>query len=963
MDNTSRNFSVAGNCRVSAYTSMMTTCTCVTLSSISTRNLQVVENDSVTLQGVTFSTVLQVNAITVDQIFTEAVIPYQKAYSVIVTLIILGALSAVMIFLPFLRLKYVLYRDQAKLSKAKKLAALIARSGAARKSAKVAVDVKVDDGECNSRSKENDGSGASLVSYRSAAHASSRNINEFISQAINVPGLHTNIGLHLVEDNVWINLVKRMADVDVPFHMSTFLGAGRLISILFGTVFIMTVLFPDNQRCEHIESSSACAAATNTLGTPRVCRWDQKGEFCAYNEHAVDAMVMAVLLLIATIVSTTAYRLFEFLLRESFIPLISSEHDETPDDYAKKDFKINPSADEFRLHSTKLSLLLLAARLRQQTLLMDSRTSLEESLLLLRPGRQGDEPIREKTLVLLNARHLRSENLRFGNYLRGRRLESLNGKIVIARKFAQSVKTDCSRIDDVPQKELYLLRSFLGGCFQLFQNSVARRVLKISRPADPSTVATVARHFHRTVFTLLLGGYTLVLAAVMFFFNFELGSRAATRWLSLFLLALCEDIFFVHLLSIVVPLIFLRFPVIREINFIARTLQTRRKLILQRTFGLISLSGSLLHHFNPACRTARQFPQLPVSRFLIALNDFDVATNELQPEDRKLLNASSHTLNVLLSPLGVLSYCIQDGVIELIVGIGTNIVLYLLILMSTKTSVGIAVIAAVVAVAVLTACVFSDEIIARARQAWLGSQPNGFLPTEQQLPTEKLNNADDDSDATSIALKSRLSRMSYGQGSTKYSLGGSSIMRPSGVIDTDIDVVDWDGSDLESRGSYGLDNSYGLDDVDDFSILSNSTAGDRYRSHERNGAASTALFIPSTDSQRHHASGWNPYVKEMSPVDGHFGRILVESLLTDTEIIGSHLMNVQGLTDEPAINASRRYGGVSDEVPRTRRPSSPDSTGSNRQRRRRHRHAAMKTLPRNSSMQLESLEEESKVYV
>lgn len=34
--------------------------------------------------------------------------------------------------------------------------------------------------------------------------------------------------------------------------------------------------------------------------------------------------------------------------------------------------------------------------------------------------------------------------------------------------------------------------------------------------------------------------------------------------------------------------------------------------------------NSLIQHFNPVCRLARDYPHLPIARLLMSLNDFDL---------------------------------------------------------------------------------------------------------------------------------------------------------------------------------------------------------------------------------------------------------------------------------------------------------------------------------------------------
>jgi len=50
----------------------------------------------------------------------------------------------------------------------------------------------------------------------------------------------------------------------------------------------------------------------------------------------------------------------------------------------------------------------------------------------------------------------------------------------------------------------------------------------------------------------------------------------------------------------------------------------RSKLVMMRTTGLMRDADALVQHFNPACRVARMYPQLPISRLLMSINDFDI---------------------------------------------------------------------------------------------------------------------------------------------------------------------------------------------------------------------------------------------------------------------------------------------------------------------------------------------------
>ena len=98
---------------------------------------------------------------------------------------------------------------------------------------------------------------------------------------------------------------------------------------------------------------------------------------------------------------------------------------------------------------------------------------------------------------------------------------------------------------------------------------------------------------------------------------------------------------------------------------------------LRRYVGLMSHANALIHHFDPACRAARAFPELPVSRLLISLNDFDLpAAYEESSSTRTSLDAilgfGSAAFTVLMFALAILPDAVNTATIGLITVIGVN---------------------------------------------------------------------------------------------------------------------------------------------------------------------------------------------------------------------------------------------------------------------------------------------------
>jgi hypothetical protein len=61
-----------------------------------------------------------------------------------------------------------------------------------------------------------------------------------------------------------------------------------------------------------------------------------------------------------------------------------------------------------------------------------------------------------------------------------------------------------------------------------------------------------------------------------------------------------------------------------DVKTIHSSLKKRIHFLLRRTNGLMKSANSIVQHFNPACRSARAFPDYSIPRLLMTLNDSDI---------------------------------------------------------------------------------------------------------------------------------------------------------------------------------------------------------------------------------------------------------------------------------------------------------------------------------------------------
>jgi len=188
-------------------------------------------------------------------------------------------------------------------------------------------------------------------------------------------------------------------------------------------------------------------------------------------------------------------------------------------------------------------------------------------------------------------------------------------------------------------------------------------------------------------------------------YNLSIGSRATTLWLALAIFSIVMDVILFQPMKIWLRWICINSWVARDVRTILNAMSKRYVGIIQRKAGVMRDANSLVQHFNPACRAARQFPHLPISRFLLSLNDYDAPhfNNTAMPMKLKRGWAWWHALSVLgvstfLSITTLLWYPLGDVIAELFMVTALEIVFVVLYYIST----GSIVVAVLIAMALVS---------------------------------------------------------------------------------------------------------------------------------------------------------------------------------------------------------------------------------------------------------------------
>ena len=96
-------------------------------------------------------------------------------------------------------------------------------------------------------------------------------------------------------------------------------------------------------------------------------------------------------------------------------------------------------------------------------------------------------------------------------------------------------------------------------------------------------------------------------------------------------------------------------------------LRDRSVSILRRKRGLMRNASSLVQHFNPACRAARAYPELPIARLLMSLSDYDIPVKKPKNSASYLTYAYDAMMIFCIGILGflvIMPEFLMDGVLE-----------------------------------------------------------------------------------------------------------------------------------------------------------------------------------------------------------------------------------------------------------------------------------------------------------
>jgi biotin transporter BioY len=448
---------------------------------------------------------------------------------------------------------------------------------------------------------------------------------DIFPSALRVGSWHYVWGSRLLQEHLLVNVVSSM--VGVGSKESSAVGSltkwtlvmGKWLVYLFVNCVVTKLMYADDGFCGDQSTESSCEGASTTGKYFRACEWHSDGEYCAFHDPVNTFGTIMLLTLLVTLFSSPIYQLMEYCLHRvadfCYSHLLSSrvasELSESP--------PLEPKNDEFRIVQTYRSTLLRAARLEKIRRTVDDVRSQDEERSIvhsIEDGESRDALISSRSADKLKKLiHLKQQKslMKSSTYILD--------EIELSRSKVGPLMEVASSLETAQQQEEFLMSYFIVDSFHGCKRRIAAKhfLERFARKTRSDQTAAIEY--------LSIGVFVGMVAVMIYFivyFSTVIGSRSTDLWLIIALVSFFEDLIILQPLIVWINWAMIDVPVARDAREMVDYLSKRSRFIMMRTAGQMRDAEALVQHFNSACRAARMFPALPVSRLLFSLNDSDV---------------------------------------------------------------------------------------------------------------------------------------------------------------------------------------------------------------------------------------------------------------------------------------------------------------------------------------------------
>ena len=442
---------------------------------------------------------------------------------------------------------------------------------------------------------------------------------------------------------------------------------GKLLTVCSMSTLDSFLFYRDDGSCETIKSSGSCndksgfSIFSTSVGSS--CAWDYSSQSCSYDPPAWACTTVLVHVIFSTVAAASVYAVLSLLVNwlkryEDISWEVTALEDKSngfgdahahSDDYkfAAIHPTIDPTADELTNSLRSVNRYFIAARLKRIQGLSDFILPARECIAML-------------DAYTANSYKFELEGNRYGKLVTGyldnkfttsyfRDLWTtiakykVQGLVDTSRTVADRIDAHCNDLSSPYDMDSHLMKFFLVNLLNDHAKFISAKYMGITITGENrmKQLSKWGMYVDMVVVVLII----LLLLILMLVCQSFIGTRSITMWVTVTLVAFFEDFCIVQPICILLNALEVDFNTREEFVRVWNTARVRYRYILNRRVGFMTYANSIVQHLNPGCRAARMKPELPVSRFLISINDFDF------PVYSKSTKPASHTSNTIRSLL------------------------------------------------------------------------------------------------------------------------------------------------------------------------------------------------------------------------------------------------------------------------------------------------------------------------
>jgi hypothetical protein len=444
----------------------------------------------------------------------------------------------------------------------------------------------------------------------------------------------------LRKQHEWMRLFTKSSRGDNDLcAVRWFVAIAVLMNILFVGTIVAYIFYRDDGSCEGKVTRDACLSVPSYSPIDNVCNWDGLFNQCTYNENAgLNFLGTYTLVTIITCLAVPLNHVCQILVnfaRRYFT--LDAEAEAREPLYLLEE---NETVHDLHEHQKLTTTILRAARLEKMSSCIDGVSVGQEARDVLGWCQEPSNNMRTVVRHAHIAAYLRRKYpLEF--YLKGffikawsdLYVELAEKAITRARKETVNIVRETSSIPVGDVQEQFLIRNFILHSLRGPQKVIGRHFMH-SSTVKPGPYSATERQV-QLLCLIALNVYAAAITTCVIYFSLVIGRAALLLWITSAVYAALLWVIVLRPLEIYVRSVSLASTSRDAIARIHSTLRNSARLWIRHPTHLVTNTDAFVQHFNPACRAARSFPRLAVSRVLMALQDSDIpGAAPLQREHR-----------------------------------------------------------------------------------------------------------------------------------------------------------------------------------------------------------------------------------------------------------------------------------------------------------------------------------------